>query len=565
VVEYIPLHILKLETDSISMMQNGKNNFDGILSKAKATDLIDAIHQKSKETGHMGLNKGQREAIDLMLTSEDRIFAWQGVAGAGKSFSLGAASKIAMDNGIIVKGFAPSAEAAKNLAAEAKLNEAHTVASLLVKDTQADRAKGNEIWIVDEAGLLSARDAHDLLKKAEIENARVLLVGDTRQLSAVGAGNPFKQLQKNGIVTAQLNQGIRQKDETMKKSVDLIADGRHKDGLCVLDNAGKIFEVQTTEDIISKMAKDYLDLSKEDAKKSLFISSTNYEKEEITNLVRVGLKSRGDLEKTSETVAYVSHDFNEHALKYANVYSAGDVIILNKAADGLEANKPYKILEVNPRKNCVSIQLSDQVIEISVSKIKCNLFREEKIEMCVGDKLKWTKNHQDKKDGHDKKQKTQSVDRRLNGQNITVKDIDLKSNKALLEYDNGKQESIDLSKKHFLNYNYVTTVFSSQGKTCDKVYASLTAIDRENFYVAISRAKYDCKIYSKDKEILYRNVEKIGSNKTAFDKILEKSEQLFNSNILKTNFANHLPKIDLSSIPMSSISNQDRKKIVFKR
>ena len=76
-----------------------------------------------------------------------------------------------------------------------------------------------------------------------------------RQLSSVGAGNPFKQLQEHGIKTAQLTQGIRQKDKTMKSSVDLIADGKHKEGLEILDRAGKIFEIKNTEDIIAKNGK----------------------------------------------------------------------------------------------------------------------------------------------------------------------------------------------------------------------------------------------------------------------------------------------------------------------
>jgi ATP-dependent exoDNAse (exonuclease V) alpha subunit len=56
--------------------------------------------------------------------------------------------------------------------------------------------------VIDEAGLLSARDAHAVLSLAVEHQARVILVGDTRQLSAVEAGNPFKSLQAGGIQTA---------------------------------------------------------------------------------------------------------------------------------------------------------------------------------------------------------------------------------------------------------------------------------------------------------------------------------------------------------------------------
>lgn len=550
-IEYIPNSIIELENETIEIMDRGKNIFENIVDEIEARKITDEIHKKSIEGGFKGLNDGQRAAIELMLVTNDRIFAWQGVAGAGKSFSLGAASKIAMEKNIVVKGFAPSAEAAKNLAAEAKLSEAHTVASLLVKETQPGRANGNEIWIVDEAGLLSAKDAHELLKKAEIENARLLLVGDTRQLSSVGAGNPFKQLQQHGISTAQLTKGIRQKNEIMKKSVDLIAEGKHKEGLEILDNAGKVFELKQTEDIINNMATDYLKLNSENVKESLFISSTNYEKEEITNLVRSELKNRGELKNSVYIDTYVSLDYNEHALKYSNVYCEGNIIILNKKHNGLEANIPYKITEVDHNKNSILIksELGGNLKEINVSKIKCNLYKEEKIELCEGDRIKWTKNHKiQQMDSCEENKKSQ--EKRLNGQYLIVKDIDILNNKAVFEYESSnknkpiKTEVVDLSKKQFLDYSYVTTVFSSQGKTCKKVYSSLTNIDRENFYVAISRAEYDCKLYTKDRDLLYKNVEKYGVNLTAHEKYSEKIKEI--------------SKIELSKVDNSS------KKINFK-
>lgn len=551
VPEYVPNHILALEQEAIDIMQRGKNCFSGIVQKREAQKITNELHLQSKAAGYDGLNEGQKDAIDLFLTSSDRIFAWQGVAGAGKSFSLGSACKIATENGFIVKGFAPSAGAKDVLAAEAKLSEAYTVASLIVKETESGRARGKEIWVVDEAGLLSAADAHALLKKAEIENARVLLVGDTKQLSSVGAGNPFKQLQENGIKTAYLNQGLRQKDHIMKKSVDLIADGKHKYGLEILDSTKKIYEVKSTEDIIVNMAKDYLSLNEKELKDSLFISSTNYEKEEITNIIRADLKTKNILKESVTATVYSSYDYNEHALKFANVYNINDVIIINKRSQGLKANKPYKISEINSINNSIVVQTENGNKEVNLSKIKCNLFKEENIELCIGDKLKWTRNHLPEKND-----KTDTpVLRRINGNEFNISHIDPKENKATLEYGNGKKEVIDLSSKQFIDYSYVKTVFSSQGKTCDKVYASLTNVDRENFYVAVSRAKFDCKIYTKDKELLYKNVEKIGANKTAFEKISERAKQFFDSPFSqsrdlfnKAELSLQKPSLDISKI-----------------
>src|SRR3546814_12379659 len=56
-------------------------------------------------------------------------------------------------------------------------------------------------WIVDEASLLSARDTARLFDLAEKHNARVVLVGDVKQLGSVEAGAAFAQLQTTGMET----------------------------------------------------------------------------------------------------------------------------------------------------------------------------------------------------------------------------------------------------------------------------------------------------------------------------------------------------------------------------
>ena len=517
------------------MMQRGKDIFESILSKEEARNVIQKIDAASKAADpNKGLMDGQRAAIAISLTTNDRVICWQGVAGAGKSFSLGELNRIATENNFVVKGFSPKAEAAKVLAKEAKISEAHTVASLLLQKIEIGSAKGQEIWIVDEAGLLSAADAHALLKKAEMANARLLLVGDTKQLSAVGAGHPFKQLQQYGIEIAYLTESVRQKNSPlMKSAVDLIAKGKHKDGLEILDHANKVYETKTTENTIVNMAKDYLELNEKEREQSLFISSTNREKEDVTSLVRSELKSRGELKELKENfrlTSYVSLDYNEHALKYARSFNVDDIVILNKKGQGLESNKPYKLISLNDSKNTITLETDKGLKEVNVGKIKCNLFKEESIEVCLNDKLKWTKNHLPSDDQQQRKiilngisgvkdNDSSKIEKRLNGECFTVKSFDAEQNLIAIEYENGKKENIDLNQKQFLDYNYISTVHSSQGKTCDKVYASLSRVDQENFYVAISRVRHDCKVYVTDKEVLYKNVVKSGANKTAMEKI----------------------------------------------
>ncbi|MEO0804542.1 MAG: AAA family ATPase, partial [Cyanobacteria bacterium J06642_2] len=103
--------------------------------------------------------------------------------------------------------------------------------------SQSIESFGDALWVIDEAGLLSMKDAQALLSRAQKENARVLLVGDTKQLAAVEAGNPFKSLQAGGIAIAQLDHSLRQKTEELKLAVSLVAEGHIARGIDVLEQA----------------------------------------------------------------------------------------------------------------------------------------------------------------------------------------------------------------------------------------------------------------------------------------------------------------------------------------
>ena len=81
------------------------------------------------------LTIGQYKAILDTATSTDQFMAWQGVAGAGKTYSLKLLSQLATEQGYEVTGYAPSAQAANVLETEASI-ESTTVARLLHSNAQ---------------------------------------------------------------------------------------------------------------------------------------------------------------------------------------------------------------------------------------------------------------------------------------------------------------------------------------------------------------------------------------------------------------------------------------------
>ncbi len=135
------------ELKTIRLMQQGKNQVSPI---ARSSEIDGYLEER-------GFTAGQKEAYAVAATTTDKFIAWQGVAGAGKTYALNEFRSIAQKEGYRVLGFAPSAEAAKVLGEEVGI-EAATVASLLCSK-QPSPPQAKQIWIVDEAGLLSAPDA----------------------------------------------------------------------------------------------------------------------------------------------------------------------------------------------------------------------------------------------------------------------------------------------------------------------------------------------------------------------------------------------------------------------
>ncbi|MBN3948494.1 MAG: relaxase domain-containing protein, partial [Nostoc sp. NMS7] len=289
------------------------------------------------------LNKGQREAVELAATTSDQFIAWQGVAGAGKTFALKELKALAIDAGYTIIGFAPSSSAAKVLSEELKI-QSETVARLLVSEPPSE-IEPNQIWIVDEAGLLSAKDAHALLQRATLLQARVILVGDTRQLSAVEAGNPFKSLQQAGIKTVHLNESLRQKDPQLKLAVDLIAEGRIEAGFEHLLANGSIKTV-SSESKIEQIASDYIVGTPEQRAKTLVLAGTNTERLALTQAIRSQLKDEGTLGETATITQLQTKNLTKVQMRFAHNFEIGDVVMPTRdyKRRGLEKGKLYEVV-----------------------------------------------------------------------------------------------------------------------------------------------------------------------------------------------------------------------------
>lgn len=478
---------LDRELATIQLMQQGKGQVEQIAHPEVVKGYLQAELERLAPQGKR-LTQGQQGAVKLATTTTDQISAWCGVAGAGKTYSLQLLKTIAEDQGYTVKGFAPSGNAAKVLGEELGM-EANTVASLLAsKKTQAQE---QQLWIVDEAGLLNANDGYKLLKRAREAGARIVLVGDYRQMSAVEAGSPFRSLLSAGIAVAQMNESLRQKTPELKKAADFAAAGQHASALSHLNSTGRIEQLDRIEDRTEAIAKGYLKLSPEQRQETLILAGTHREKREIMGQIREELKLEGELSPDEISLNRLkSKDLTSVQARFTHHYRSGDVVLPVRKYKrlGLQKFTPYEVKQIRDDKLLLSDPSGNQLL-VDPSKFRKQVYTQEELQVAVGDRLKWTQSNRELG--------------RVNGSEFTV--TALEGHTATIEYASGRSTSLYLDQPLHLDYALVSTTYSSQGKTADRAFVSSTVdatVSQESLYVAISRTRHDLKIFAEDVDFL---------------------------------------------------------------
>lgn len=471
-IRYTTIAAVERELATINLMKAGQ----GKVSAIADLEIVEA-HLEQTE-----LNLGQRQAVMTALTTRDSFVAWQGVAGAGKTFALKEVLELAQSQGYSVKGFAPSSKASSVLGQELN-TETQTVARLLASKPP-NEIEHHLLWIVDEAGLLSAKDAYRLLQRATVEQARVILVGDAKQLSAVEAGNPFKSLQQAGIACAYLNQSQRQKDSPqLKVAIDLLAQGRVEAGFARLDAIGCIQKVaQKTK--IEEIVKAYFNGTVEVQAKTLILAGTHKERIELTAALRGALQAQGRLGSDVLLTQLKSKDLRQIQLGYTSHFAVGDMVmpLRDYKRKSLSKGELYEV--VGRTTDTIKVLAADgRQIEVDLN-FKKAVFEREQIEIAVGDRLMWKKNN------HPLQQ--------VNGNEVKV--VAINGNSVHVQEHCGKEHILNLNQPHHLDHAIVRTTYSSQGETADRVLiAADSTIGKESFYVAASRARMELRFFTSDK------------------------------------------------------------------
>ncbi len=473
------------------------------------------------------LTAGQRQAVSTILLGGGVTVGIQGYAGTGKTAMLRAVKELAAGRKVIA--LAPSGAAVRGLRAEAGL-AARTLQGFLARHrdvadgvaeeetlTRLQQEFAGAVVILDEASMTGTTQMQELMRISErLGFARLVLVGDTRQLRAVEAGQPFRQLQGAGMPTAMMDEVLRQRTPHLREAVARIIEGKPMQAIGRL--GGQVHEVEFGE-LGRTAAELWLGLDDAARDATVILAPTHEIRAEINETVREGLAAdqvlggpeleldrligrgmtrarKGDIRNWSEGDAVVFH----HDL-WGGKARAGECFTVNATCGehAVLAHDDGRRLRVRPGGKRLRYQL--EVYETAPIRIR------------AGDRIRWTRNDPGRG--------------LVNGERARILGI---GPKIVRLEANGREVRMardDVQLRH-IDHAYSSTVHGAQGITADRVIAVLDSghgalTDQATFYVEVSRARDEVVILTDNRQQLAETLEeRSGMRMTALEAVGEK-------------------------------------------
>lgn len=479
------------ERATIAAMEAGKG----------AVDPIATGPQVERQLRGTVLSVEQKAAVTHMFVSPDRTIGVQGNSGTGKTTLLAPVPEIARQRGLSVIVLAPTHTARRELG-EAGM-DAQTLQRFLIQNAGKIPDLSGHMLILDESSMASTRNVKALIDLANEGNAaRLVLLGDAKQIEAVGAGAPFRQLQARGMATAFVTETRRQHDATLKASVEALAAGK-------LDAAwqgvkGGIVEVKRG-DMARTVADTWLGLSGPERAATAIIAQTHAQRAAITAHLREGLKAEGYLGAESiklDTLKSAAMTGAEKAQAFS--YRPGQTVLFRNGdrCQGFDRGARWQVEGIDRAAGTVTLSDGQATRTWSPGDTKpsgLEVFDRRQLEIAERDLVRFTR--------------TDPAAGLINGDRARVDAIT--DRHVAFTTEEGAALKIgrgDPSLAH-IDHGWTSTLHAVQGQSHDRIIAAMDVghahlTHQKAFYVAVSRARDGVTVFTDDAALLKDTLER---------------------------------------------------------
>ena len=169
------------------------------------------------------LSEEQAALVRQLTGSGDGVQVVRAAAGTGKTYALDAARTAWEADGHRVIGCALSARAAAELRDQSGI-QATTIARLLGGLEHGYGFDDSTVLVMDEAGMVGTRAIATIAAHAALARAKLVLVGDDRQLPEIEAGGAFRGLAAR-LGAVELREVRRQREEWDREALNALREG----------------------------------------------------------------------------------------------------------------------------------------------------------------------------------------------------------------------------------------------------------------------------------------------------------------------------------------------------
>ena len=455
------------------------------------------------------LGPDQNKALAHILTNSDQFTGFRGLAGSGKSTMLRELANTLRKENRSCLFCAPTASAADTLRREGL--DTMTLQGLLGSLPVRVGLTSRSVIVLDEAGAVGLDDMVKLFEVARRSGCRVVFSGDTGQHASVARGDALRILEQySGYRFSELTTIRRQKPEAFRQVVELAAAKQTEKAFARLVELGAVTEVPLDDNgghaqaLYQRAADAYVSARKQ-GKSALLVSPTWAEIEAVTEMVRETLKADGVLGEHEETVpAFDSLSWTEAQKKDARQYEPGQRLRFVRHNKKFERGETVEVIaQPAAGHNTLRVRRADgseTFLTLGAGSACFDVGEARELKIAAGDWLLLQANH-----GREF----------VNGESVQVKAVQDRR----ITLADGRVLPANFNA---FTYGYAVTSHSSQGKTVDEVLLvasskSFAAVNREQFYVSISRGRESVQVFTDDSELLAQRVTDSHDRKAAVE------------------------------------------------